>query len=51
MGNIVGGNYIGLNSPGTDTIPNLGDGVHLFLADHSLIGSDLDGASNGFKPW
>ncbi|MCK4421389.1 right-handed parallel beta-helix repeat-containing protein [candidate division WOR-3 bacterium] len=46
MGNIVGGNYIGLNSSGTDTIPNLGDGVHLFLADHNLIGSDLDGASD-----
>ncbi len=44
--NLVSGNLIGLNLSGNDTIPNLGDGVHLNLSSGNLIGSNSDGSGD-----
>ncbi len=44
--NIVSGNWIGLNLMGNDTIPNLGDGVHLKSSSGNFIGSNSDGSGD-----
>lgn len=44
--NMVSGNWIGLNLAGNDTIPNIGDGVHLKLSSGNFIGSNSDGITD-----
>ena len=45
-GNIVEGNYIGLNPAGTVAIPNTESGVDIFNANSNVIGGTTDGAGN-----
>jgi YVTN family beta-propeller protein/parallel beta-helix repeat protein len=49
-GNSIQGNYIGLNSTGTDTIPNHGNGIYIENAQNTTIGgttSDLQNIISG----
>ena len=45
-GNVIAGNYIGLNPAGTAAIPNGGCGVNIFLAVSNTIGGAVAGAGN-----
>ncbi len=46
-GNLILGNYIGLNPPGTGAIGNVGAGIDIFSgATGNYIGGDVEGAGN-----
>ena len=45
-GNIVSGNYIGVDATGTSALPNAGDGVYILGAPDSMIGGNTAGARN-----
>ena len=45
-GNQVQGNYIGLNSDGTDKIPNLGAGVMVYNVSTNTVGGTTEGTRN-----
>ena len=46
FGNVVAGNYIGLNPAGTAALPNALAGVNLFVAVSNVIGGAIAGAGN-----
>jgi photosystem II stability/assembly factor-like uncharacterized protein len=46
IGNIVQGNFIGLNAAGDQPLPNLGDGISLSSASNSVIGGTATNAAN-----
>ena len=45
-GNVVSGNYIGVDATGATALPNLDDGVQIFLGSDNLIGGDAPGERN-----
>ena len=45
-GNVIAGNYIGLNPAGTAAIPNALCGVDIYLASSNIIGGAVAGAGN-----
>jgi hypothetical protein len=45
-GNVVSGNYIGVDATGATALPNHDDGVDIFLGSDNLIGGDAPGKRN-----
>ena len=46
VGNVIQGNYIGLNASGTGQLPNAGQGILIFDAVNSIIGGTQTEAAN-----
>ncbi|HKU76355.1 MAG TPA: SBBP repeat-containing protein [Pyrinomonadaceae bacterium] len=46
VGNVIQGNYIGLNASGTGQLPNVAQGILIFDAVNSTIGGTQNGAAN-----
>lgn len=45
-GNVVQGNFIGLDASGISPVPNLGRGVAIHYASYNLVGGPMPGAGN-----
>lgn len=46
VGNVIQGNFIGLNAAGTDPLPNTNQGIAIFDAANNTIGGTQSGAGN-----
>lgn len=47
VGNVIQGNYVGVDSTGTTAIPNTGNGVHLGTSNNLLLGNVISGNTVG----